>query len=750
MSKKKKTHVTEGESPPLSLPRWFSRIPHPILALFGYLPFWTFYFRAILWKQAFLWEDFLYQNYVYRFFAATHLKEGILPFWNPYIWSGLPFVADVQAAVFYPLNLVLTLFVKNGWLAYHTVEVQALLHVLLAGWFMYLALRWMGFSGIPAFLGGLTFMFSARIILEITHLNTLHVVTYIPLVLGLLWKAWDTRKIRWAILGGLVQGIGALGGYPQTQVWLFFALLLLSFVWWGTRDRSFRPFGYLIVLEIFAVGVPLIQYVPTVLAFLESARAHYTKAELLAISVDPGRLITLLVPRFFGSVDGGIATTYWGHGPTYFYWETGGYVGLLPILLLPLVRRSRNQPIKWGALLLMLFGILMALGKYSPLYQLLFYVFPPFHQMRSPARFMLLYVLGGTFALTLGIQMLSQQTRSLSRGIRRELLTWAGFLLFLILLALIGFSIPSVVRSFVTSESIRAMILILVFTGLLFGITPKNRPQVLTILTLGIFFDLYAFGGAFNNGKISPARFFAKTPQLQNIQKLQQEELFRTNIRQKSLILYPRNIGSIYRIFTTDGYNPLVLNRYNIFKQSKVLSREKRFDMLNVRFETRRQGQGAVLVERTHYLPRAYLVWRYQVIQDSTQVIRTLASPEFDPFRMVVLERQPTLPIPDPPPVDSIVPAKIVSYTPNRIVLKVSAPDNAILVLSENYYPLWEATVDGEKVPVIPANYTLRAITVPKGNHTVVFEYNRKLFNLGLGLTAIFLIGGVFLVWVLR
>ena len=750
MPKKRKTRKDSTTPPSLSLPPWIRRIPHPLLALFGYLPFWVFYFRAILLKQAFLWEDFLYQNYVYRFFAAVHLKEGLLPFWNPYIWSGLPFVGDVQAAVFYPLNLVLTLFVKNGWLAYHTVEIQALLHVLLAGWFMYLALRWMGFSGIPAFFGGLTFMFSARIILEITHLNTLHVVTYVPLVVGLLWKAWETRKIRWAILGGLVQGIGALGGYPQTQVWLFFALLILSIVWWWIRDRSFRPFSFLLVLEIFAVGVPLIQYVPTVVAFLASARAHYSKAELLAISVDPGRLITLLVPRFFGSVDGGNAATYWGYGPTYFYWETGGYVGLLPLLLLPVVLRSQNRVAKWGALSLMVFGVLMALGKYSPLYQLLFYIFPPFHQMRSPARFMLLYVLGGTLTLTLGLQMLIHRIQTLGSRERRTLLAWASFLGLLILVALLGFHIPDAVSSFVSAEAVRALLLMAVFITLLFIMTPKNRHVLLFVLVLLVFYDLYAYGGTFNNGDFSPDRFFAKTPQLEKIQELQRQEYFRTNIRQKSLILYPRNIGSIYRIFTPDGYNPLILNRYNTLKQFFQRDREKFFDMLNVRFEAQRRGRGGALVERPRYLPRAYLIWRYVVLEDSAQILQYMASSKFDPFREVVLERAPDLPLPDPPPVDSFIPVAIRSYSPNRIELEVHAPTNAILVLSENYYPRWQAKIDGTPVPIFPANYTLRAIEVPKGDHTVVFEYNRSLFYVGLLMTSLFLGIGIVLVAVLK
>ncbi len=85
----------------------------------------VFYWPVLICK-GWLWNDFLDQNFVYRLFAAVSLKQGVIPFWNPYVFSGMPFFADVQAAVLYPLNLALTLFASHDWLNPVLVEYDFL------------------------------------------------------------------------------------------------------------------------------------------------------------------------------------------------------------------------------------------------------------------------------------------------------------------------------------------------------------------------------------------------------------------------------------------------------------------------------------------------------------------------------------------------------------------------------------------------------------------------------------------------
>jgi hypothetical protein len=72
-------------------------------------------------------------------FAARALKSGAVPLWNPYLWSGTPFAADIEAGLFYPVNLV------YFWLApevtYRGVMGLSVFHFWLAGAGMYWFLR---------------------------------------------------------------------------------------------------------------------------------------------------------------------------------------------------------------------------------------------------------------------------------------------------------------------------------------------------------------------------------------------------------------------------------------------------------------------------------------------------------------------------------------------------------------------------------------------------------------------------------
>lgn len=58
----------------------------------------------------------------------------------------------------------------------------------------------------------------------------------------------------------------------------------------------------------------------------------------------------------------------------------------------------------------------------------------------------------------------------------------------------------------------------------------------------------------------------------------------------------------------------------------------------------------------------------------------------------------------------------------DRVRLRVTSDRNALLVVAENWYPTWHATVDGADAPMLRAYHTLQAVPVPAGTHEVVLE----------------------------
>ena len=82
------------------------------------------------------------------------------------------------------------------------------------------------------------------------------------------------------------------------------------------------------------------------------------------------------------------------------------------------------------------------------------------------------------------------------------------------------------------------------------------------------------------------------------------------------------------------------------------------------------------------------------------------------------------------------------------MTIEATATNLGYLVLTDTFYPGWKATVDGESVPILQANYLFRAVPISPGRHTVMFEYAPQSFALGLSITAATLVGIVILLMV--
>lgn len=100
---------------------------------------------------------------------------------------------------------------------------------------------------------------------------------------------------------------------------------------------------------------------------------------------------------------------------------------------------------------------------------------------------------------------------------------------------------------------------------------------------------------------------------------------------------------------------------------------------------------------------------------------------------------------------DTAATVNLVEYDANRLAYDVSSQNGGIVVFSDIYYPGWKATVSGEEVPVARANYILRAIRVPAGNHRVVFEFDPQTLHITetIAYCALALLGLIFIVQII-
>jgi len=79
----------------------------------------------------------------------------------------------------------------------------------------------------------------------------------------------------------------------------------------------------------------------------------------------------------------------------------------------------------------------------------------------------------------------------------------------------------------------------------------------------------------------------------------------------------------------------------------------------------------------------------------------------------------------------------LTSYQPNQLKYTASLSDKSLVVFSEIYYPEgWQATIDGGDVDILRANYILRSLEVPAGDHEIIFSFKPRVYSYGNTVTA--------------
>ena len=727
--------------------RW---LPALALAFLTAVFFWKL-ISPLSGSRNWLWEDFLFQNYPYRVFAATSLVRGYFPFWNPYVFGGQPFFADIQTAVLYPFNLMQALFTGPDSLNPLLVELVEILHYFLAGWFTYRFLRLADTAVEAATLGGIAFAFSGFMATHAIHMNFIYVFVWLPLVLELFERSLAGGRFRYAVGCAAVLALSTMGGYPQYSLYIYYVLGLywLVFEVFGRRAGEWTPaaalrrLGLLLFITIGALGLNLFAYLPAAELARYTPRSEMTYEASVEHSLAPWLLVKLAVPKFFG-VQYPENNSYWAGGYSAF-WETCLFVGTLPLALalFSLKKVRANRHVAFAALLAVV-GLWLALGRYGLLYRLFFDFAPGFDRFRIPGRFASFV----SFALALlaahGLSEVSQFKERLPVGFTRSGLFYVSLSLVAVIAALWIFTGTPLATGNLANHEINAAaaaacrvsffwaLAALAAAWLIFRFRRRTGGFSFAgaAACLLVFAELYWFGAPFMTGTLSPDQLYQDSPLVRFLQEEGKKELFRVNSRSledPGIMLLGRNQGSLHRIFLIEGYNPLQLERRLL-----EVEKDRRFDLLNVKYKIQvdYQKRSMSLAPHESYLPRAFFVDRWRVIGDGPEIIRTLNSPDFDYRHEVILEQDPGI---DTPPVDTHIEAdiEVTKYTQNEIVVRADCRSAGILVLSEWHYPAWKAWLDGMPVPVLRADHALRAVALEAGSHEVRFAYSSATFQAG-------------------
>ena len=216
------------------------------------------------------------------------------------------------------------------------------------------------------------------------------------------------------------------------------------------------------------------------------------------------------------------------------------------------------------------------------------------------------------------------------------------------------------------------------------------------------------------------------------------------------------NVGVYAGLASANNDDPLPVGRQqqlvNLIKSADPAQRGRPLALMNVGyFITARNpdpgldwpvvyaNEAMTVYRLPNPLPRAYFVSSAVRVGTEAEALTQLASPNFDPRREVIImntyDFSPAA-LPSSSPAE-FRPVEIKTDEPQRVALVVDAPAPGWVVLTDTFYPGWQALVDGQPASIWPANLAFRAVAVEAGTHEVVFVYNPVSFNVGLWISGI-------------
>lgn len=751
-----------------------------IIVVLGLLILVLIFFRKLIsFDKLFLGGD-LCLFYPLRQFFLNYIKRGDFPFWNPYVFSGSPTASlNSLLGLFNPFNFIFLILPLN--FAFNCLMI---IHIFLAGFFMYLFMRHKNLSRFAAFISAITFMFGGSfvILLAAGMIDLLAGIVLLPLIFLLFDKALihNSRSYTYSIWAGITIGLQGLSGHPQISMmtiyalFFYFAYILISRI----LKRKLSPiemrrwlFIFIITLLI-GIGIYALQIFPFLEGFLNHSLRSFKMdyGFVSGYSLHPKQLLTFFMPNLFGNT---ITGYYWGEPG---FDEICRYLGVLALILALLaILFARNKDTRFYTLLLII-SLFMAFGKYSPLHKLCYYLLPGFTIFRCPARWLFLSILSLSILAGFGLSFLIEKTEKKRLGFFIKLLLFFNIsiiiLLFLdyfmkvglvtkltewVTISSFGKEVDFSYRYSTVKKSLVNFTFLLTTVTLCLSVFWKNKINLFLfkafILMLTIL-DLWFFGQKFiimvdKELYLTSKQwdFFKKDKDFYRIRveppindysapanecfvlkgeesgvALRDYDKFRQKVKN-----FPQILNTKY-ILTTD----VIDTRIAEFIKRENISIFDPYDFKQFKF----YKVSANIYRYNNFIHRAFMVHKIIVAKDEDEVFEKLNDTSLNLKEVAILEGEGfflNMPAELKERNDGSV--EIGHYSPNRIKLKADLNQSGLLILNEIFFPGWQVYVNGQREHIFKANYLMRAVYLKEGNHIVEFIYRPISYKLGAGIS---------------
>ncbi len=728
-------------------------------------------------------------GYAFREFAASTLKTtGHFPLWDPYLFGGLPYVAAMHGDIFYPTFLLRMIMPTDAAMTWGFI-----IHIFLAGLFTYVFLRGIGYGFFGALVGGIAYMMSGQIASSVSpgHDGKLFVSALFPLALLFLHRGIrEGRNWTWGAFA-LIVGLCVISPHPQLLQYMLLASAAYAlFVAFATFDRvrlarsiAIRRLAIAFGAVIVGLAIGAVQYLPVREYVKWSPRAGGLSDYRLATSYawPPEELLNAYLPQFSGMLN-----NYWGRNGIHLHSD---YVGVVVLMLAgaAFIRlrddSHRKQIIFWSIALFV--SILWSLGSATPFYQIPYALIPGTKYFRAPATIFFV----GTLALA--VLACSGTERLLRHRIpRKYIVGWLVFGGAIAVLASVG-ALSSVAESFADERLLdrvqgnnaavflgawRSFVFVVLLAALWYALYRQRvatRIAAWAVVVLMVI-DLWSVERIYWMFSPPAKVIYASNAIIEALKSEPQPvRVFAFPVRgsREPDAILTGDALMTHRLRNVLGYHGNQLGRYNdlvgLNSDDNRLFTPNVLSLTNTKYlltdipelpfignTTLTKGPVIDASGDTLYLYRLNAENPYSwvtpiaVKAPDEQVLATVLNPRFDVKRAALFDTSAqvaaaqgvqTLPAP------LTITSTVQHYEPGRVQIALSnpAPAGSSLVVSENFYPGWVATVDGREARIGRADYTLIGVELPQGARNVELRFTSPAYQRGKMITWIAILLGI-------
>ena len=716
-------------------------------------------------------------GYGFRAWAAEQWRTtGRVPLWNPEIFGGMPFVAGMHGDIFYP-----TAWARLLLPTHVAMNLGFAVHYVLCGLFAYLFLRRIKVSWTGSVLGGIAYQLTGVIasLVNPGHDGKLFVSALFPLALLALIMALREKKWEGQALLALTVGLAFLAPHPQLLYYMLVAsgVFALYLTFGEPTTEPIQPrlirLGVSLAAILVAFGIGTIQMLPFYYYIPYSPRAETVGGWERATSyaIPWSHIPEFVFARFVGqtTIDG---ATYWGTNGLKLHSE---YLGLPVVALAVLgIAGTERKRLRWWLGGIAALFMLVALGTSTPFYRVWYEVMPFMKQVRAPG--MAFYIPAFVVAVFAGIGV----DRLLRGEGKTHVQVWLGLGGVAGVFALFGafggmaqsLAVPARAQAAAAAaDSVRwgafGSALALAAVGVIgMGVLRREiKLGVAGLLLIGVVgTDLWWNARTFWNYSDAPDTLFAGDDITEYIQST--DLPYRvisfgmyppTNAEGSVLMAYgiPELLG--HHANELDAFDHLV-GRYDPDGPFGNRMHTNILDLYAVRFLIVPSGQGidslpgfdktltdvmtaggvpGDLFEAQEPLTYARIV-PVALQLPLPQVVSTVLDERFPLDRVVVIDSTAGFTPPDLTVIPDSLPASVsvTEWNPGHMTLEISppAPQDAYVVVGENWYTDWRATVDGTPTPTFRGNGAVIALAVPAGASEIELRFESDAYKTGKGI----------------